>query len=202
MTNVSVSSSNLQEFFLTLVRDASQNQKVNLPEGVEFYLVNLLQTCTTTQNAYPTPTEGFREEPLALMLCKALQADSHHRIAILRRLGDFSLYMTGFFPESLKRQLVDITYYIEMGETAYGNLSRLLSDHSAFSEIYDDLARRFMAHVDILAEVSEKGRIQNGKNTDLLRLYETWLHTGSERSRRLLSQAGILPIQDTSLKAQ
>lgn len=194
----------LPEFFRELVHEAMDHQKIKAPAGVEFYLVNLLKECVKTEEIYPTPPEGmpvaFREEPLALQFSRAIQADATRRIAILKKLGDFSLYISGFFPESLTRQLVDIGYYVRMGEGAYGSLSQLLAHHAAFSEIYEELARRFVAYVDILSEVSEKSALKS--DLDLLRLYETWLKTGSERARQLLSQEGILPVGETPIKIQ
>src|SRR3990167_2699613 len=132
----------LPEFFRELVREALDHQKIKAPEGVEFYLVNLLQGCVKAEDL-------SREEPLALQFYRAVRADALQRIALLRKLGDFSLYISGFFPASLTRQLVDIGYYVQMGESAYWSLSTLLAHHAAFSEIYDDLARRFVAYVDI-----------------------------------------------------
>jgi hypothetical protein len=190
----------LIEFFREHIRTALSHQKIDAPQGVEFYLVNLLREKVQTKRLFETPPEGFREEPLAFLYCRAIQADETQRILLLRRLGDFSLYITGFFPASLTRQLVDISYYIQMGESAYGDLSSLLARHAAFSEIYADLARRFTSYVDILSEVSEKSAFK--RDSDLLRLYETWLKTGSKRARQLLSEEGILPVPDSSVKEQ
>ena len=191
----------LQEFFRDRVREAIARQKVKAPESVEFYLVNLLNGCVKSEDLFGPSSGGYREEPLALLFSRALQSEPAQRIQLLKRLGDLTLYVLGFFPASLSRQLVDSRYYVQMGENAYTNLSGLLSRHPAFSEIYDELARRFVAYVDILAEVSEKSALTLSSG-DLLRLYETWLHTGSERAQQLLSDQGIIPVSGTSLKIQ
>lgn len=186
----------LPEYFRHLVRGAIDRQKgrgnIQAPEEVEFYLVNLLQDCLSTHQLYKTPTEGFREEPLAFIYIRAIQADAEARAGLLKRLGDFSLFISGFFPESLTRRLVDVAYYIQMGETAYGSLSQLTARRSALSQIFGELSNHFVTYVDVLSEVSEKSAVQ--KDTDLLRLYELWLKTGSERAARLLSREGILPL--------
>jgi hypothetical protein len=189
----------LPEYFRELVREALNHQRIRAPEEVEFYLVNLLNDCVKTEDLYGTPPPGFREEPLALLFSRACQAETSLRIKLLKRLGDFSLYISGFFPSSLSRQLVDVGYYIQMGESAYGSLSQLLSRHATFAELFTDLARRFVAYVDVLTEVSEKSSCRT--DADLLRLYELWLRTGSERAKKRLSQEGILPVRG-SLKIQ
>jgi hypothetical protein len=42
-----------------------------------------------------------------------------------------------------------------------------------------------------MAEISDKSLLGNDK--DLLRLYEKWLASGSERIRRMLGENGIIP---------
>lgn len=184
----------LPEYFRPLIKEAMEHQRVPPTEGVEFYLVNLLQACLLTHAVFGKPSEGFQEEPLALIFIRACQANSELQIRLLKQLGDFSLFISGFFPASLTRRLVDIDYYIQMGESAYGSLSQLMARHRAFSEIFTELAGRFVVYVDILSEVSEKTSLN--KDSDLLRLYEHWLKTGSERAARLLCQEGILPIRN------
>lgn len=189
----------LPEYFRPLIREALNHRqarhRIQAPEAVEYYLVNLLQGCLSTEAVYRPAPEGFKEEPLAFIFLKAAQSHAEIRIRLLRRLGDFALFISGFFPASLTRQLVDVDYYIQMGETAYGSLSQILARQAALREIFTELANRFIVYVDILAEVSEKSRMQN--HTDLLRLYEHWLKTGSERTAKLLSEAGILPVKTT-----
>ncbi len=182
-------SQSLPEYFRDLVRKSLRFQA---PEAVEFYLVNLLTQSITTTEVYADPSEGFREEPLALLYLRAANADSSLQIKLLKRLGDFSLFISGFFPESLSRRLVDVGYYVQMGENAYGNLSTLVARKSAFAEIFSELARRFMAYADVLSEVSEQASVS--RDTDLLRLYERWLKTGSRRAAELLAAEGIQPM--------
>ena len=52
------------------------------------------------------------------------RAAASEQRARLRNLGDFSLFMSGFFPDSFRRRVVDVDYYVSMGEYAYGSLSR------------------------------------------------------------------------------
>lgn len=182
----------LGEFFRETVREAVDHQKLQISETTEFYLVNLLREFVKSE-------EALHEEPLAILYCRATQANYVLKVNLLKKLGDGALYMAGFFPESFARQLVDSDYYIRMGETAYDNLSNLCVRKQAVSDIFSDLARRFATYVDILAEVSEKSF---SKDSDLLRLYETWQKTGSKRSQNILVDKGILPVPDTSRKLQ
>ncbi|MBI2067850.1 MAG: hypothetical protein HYW02_07835 [Deltaproteobacteria bacterium] len=195
-----VASSNLLLFFRERIREALQKQRLKTPEGVEFYLVNLLQGFSKADELFAPQLSDYKQRPLALMMCEALQAGLYQKIALLKKVGDLSLFTAGFFPDSLKRHLVDVDYYVQMGGAAYGNLSQLMNREPAFEEIFTELASRFISYVDVLSEVSEKTDFMSDK--DILRLYETWLKTGSERAKQALSEEGILPIAEVPLKNQ
>jgi hypothetical protein len=95
-----------------------------------------------------------------------------------------------FFSDSLNRSLVDVDYYIQLGGSAYGSLARQ-APGDTFGDVFDELSEKFGDFVDVLSEVSERTSMTS--NTDLLRLYEKWLRTGSRRSGDLLAARGIVP---------
>jgi hypothetical protein len=107
----------------------------------------------------------------------------------LRRVGDLSLFISGYFSDSLNRSHVDVDYYIALGERAYGSLARQGDD--TLADVFDELAAKFSGFVDVLGEISERTALTS--NTDLLRLYERWLRTKSRRSGDLLARQGIVP---------
>src|SRR4030095_13474592 len=114
-------------------------------------------------------------------------------------LGDFSLFISGFFQDSLSRKLVDVDYYISMGEGAYQQLSSLRAfrkQQELFSMIFSELASRFVQWVDVITAVREVSHIHS--KPCLLRLSENLLRGGGDRTRDLLSQHGIFPNRDGS----
>ena len=107
----------------------------------------------------------------------------------LKEIGDVALFVSGFFSDSLNRKLVDVDYYVSIGGRAYNVLSRVETD--TFSPVFAELGEKFVGFVDVLSEVSE--RTSCTSNSDLLRLYEKWLKTGSRRSGQLLVERGVVP---------
>ena len=178
----------LPEYFRELVKQALEHQKVKAPEEIEYYLVNLLHAHIFMPDTMKA-TDSFTEEPLAILYLKAQQSNFENKLALLKQLGDSALFVSGYFPASLNRQLVDIKYYAQMGGSAYGDLAQIVSKNVA--TIFEDLAGHFLAYVDILSEVSESCQFTNDQNT--LRHYETWLKTGSTHSLNRLTQKGIIP---------
>ena len=183
------------EYFRDLVETALQHQRLAVHELTSFYVVNLLAGFVHLDRS---PVAG-EQEPLGVRLMKALQSAGFVQRDGLRRVGDTSLFISGFFADSLTRSLVDVDYYIDLGERAYGCLARHESD--AFGDVFEELAAKFPALVDVLAEVSERAGLSS--NADLLRLYEKWMKTGSRRSGDLLASRGIVPVPPTgSLRIQ
>ena len=173
------------EYFRELVETAMQRQHLSARRLTSFYLVNLLAGFVHFDRS---PAAGD-DEPLGVRFVKALHEAGVRQRDELRHVGDLSLFISGFFADSLTRSLVDIEYYIHLGEHAYGSLAR--QGDGTFGDVFDELSEKFPAFVDVLGEVSERTALTS--NADLLRLYERWLRTRSRRSGDLLASRGIVP---------
>jgi hypothetical protein len=173
------------EYFKELVEGALVRQRVPSSEDATFYLVSLLVGYVSP----PRDAADALEEPMAIRLARTLQSGGREQRDGLRQIGDASLFVSGFFADSLAQRLVDIDYYISLGAYAYGSLSR--RDADAFAAVFGELAEKFASYVDVLAEVSDRTSL--GSNGDLLRLYEKWLRTRSRRNGDLLVERGIVP---------
>ena len=182
MSDAVVRRESAAEYFKELVEGALAHQRIAAGELTSFYVVNLLT------GFLQRPAEED-ETPLAFRLAEALEAAGMRQRATLKQIGDSSLFISGFFADSLNRKLVDVDYYVSIGGTAYTALSRYETD--AFSPVFAELADNFVRFVDVLSEVSERASL--GSNADLLRLYERWLRTGSPRSGQLLAEQGVVP---------
>jgi hypothetical protein len=175
------------EYFKDLVESAISRQHLRTNELTEYYLVDLL--CRFMRPDRRIPFYEDISEPLALRLRRALESGGMEQRARLRNLGDVSLFTSGFFSDSLNHRAVDVDYYVSMGEYAYGSLGR--RDADAFGEVFTELARKFVAYMDVLADISE--RTGTAGRTDVLRLYERWLRTGSTRDGARLAERGVVP---------
>lgn len=187
---------NLREFFHDSVQKALRNQRVAVDDHTEHYVVNVLTMFARSEELYERTPEGVRLKPLAHMLADASAAQSsQQRDEALRRLGDVSLFIAGFFAQSFARKLVDIDYHIAMGGRAYGTLAenmRYSIRGQAFAAVFLELARKFQQLVDVLNDVAEMAYQHTDK--DILRLYEIWLKTGSPRAFAILQRLGVAPV--------
>lgn len=187
----------VREYFEDALHSAMDRQRMVADSATVHYVVELLTVFTRTEELFEKSSEGTTLKPLAAIYTDALQAPSPGcRHEALRRLGDTALFISGIFADSLNRKLVDVDYYIAMGGNAYGHLSETTPARqrdSALSEIFAELAAKFPDFVDVLGELSDSTQLSSGR--DILRLYEIWLRTGSQRAARRLREAGIQPCE-------
>ena len=178
----------LRDYFRREVSRAIDTLKVECNEVTTFYLVNLLADFADSDELY----EDAEDRPLALIYAKAMEAGPTERFRILKKLGDFALYISGYFSDSLAGKAVDVDYYIAMGSNAYGTASSILRTQpkgDVFGPVFNDLSGKFPSFVDVLAEISDS--TANATDRDIMRLYELWEKTKSPRCANLLRRMGM-----------
>ncbi|MEZ4270576.1 MAG: hypothetical protein R3C68_03815 [Myxococcota bacterium] len=179
-------SADLSEFFRGEVTGARDSLGLELSDFAEYYLVNLLCEFSSRRE---TLTPG--EEPLALLYKRALEASDAERIQLLKNLGDVSLYMAGFFADFVERSLVSLNYYISMGGNAYSRLSSMLST-KRHGQTFAELSRKFTQVVDVLTEIADRSRAQASRDADIVKMYDRWTRTGSDRIHHMLLEKGLV----------
>lgn len=176
-------------WFKEAVSEVLSTRRLSVREETEFYLVELLTGFVASERLYVEQPDGTRqEEPLALILLRAMAAERRERARQLKRLGDTSLFVSGFFGDSLARGAVGPGYYRAMGERAYGALAEA-ERSEALAGLYGELSRRFDAFVDCFAEIAELADLES--NRGLVRLFERWQLTRSERVAEKLRARGV-----------
>jgi hypothetical protein len=181
----------VDEFFHEVVTDALEAVDLEASEPASWYLVGLLGEFTRAR---------LTDEPLGMKLVQPGE-DPSERVRNLKQVGDTSLYVAGFFAESLSRSLVDVDYYVGIGQSAYSQLARSLGvvprarsgSAAPITEVYEELAAKFPRFVDVLAAVRRRVAIlELGQSPDIGRLYEIWLRTRDEWVEQKLKEAGLL----------
>jgi hypothetical protein len=188
-----VAASSVAGFFNEVVEDAIKARRVDATDGATRYLVALL-----ADYAHPAPgAENALDRPLTLALDEALRAPAPaERFEKLRLLGDGVLYGCGFFGDHFEARGVDPKYLHGLGTRAYGAASSMLrrSPDDGAPDIFGELADKFEAFVEVVAEVADVTIAMSGENArGLLRVYERWLKTGSERLASALTSRGVVP---------
>lgn len=189
-----------KDFFIENLHRGMQKRKLSLFPEVIKYLADLLEFYIHTDNfvnSEQTEDRPRRSKTFAELLLEAQLAENPVKFTLLKRIGDKTLYVSGFFADSLNRSLVDLDYYKQLGVTAYNNLAELTNEtHSA--KVFNEMASRFTDLTDLLTLISQESMVQNHQS--ILRLYESYLRTGSELAKERLADLGVIPISVQDVK--
>lgn len=178
------------QYFHAIVSEAFQERKVETYPHVKTYVVGVLKHYLVTENLYDQQDSSGKKtrKTLAEMLLKANQAGQKQRFEQLKRLGDSSLYISGFFSDSFQRKIIDIDYYVDMGRMAYDSLS-INVDEDTFSKLYKEISLKFMVLVDVLSLISQRSKMMDQEN--VLRMMDLYSKTGSSLAEENLNEKGV-----------
>ncbi len=182
-----VASDNLFSFFYDRVQRARELHGTDVEEGTEFYLVSLLTGFMNTRRLVTVGGDRVDDKPLAIRLLECRSATVRgDRFLHLKHLADSTLYVLGFFADSLRRSSVDLKYYAGVGESAYHDLSNLTGWKG--DPVFGELAHKFGDCVELLSTVKEGAP----DHDDVVKLFEQWVATGDERAEERLRAMGVM----------
>ena len=177
-------------YFLEIVEDAFNERQFSTYPYVKSYMVDLLTHFMLTDNLWDEVDQSGRRtrEMLSESFLRAAGSEPKVKIEKLKKLGDHSLYVSGFFSDSLQRKIIDVDYYVDMGRTAFDTLSTSVEEDT-FAQLYKEMAHRFVELVDVLTLISQKAMIADEEN--LLRLMDVYSKTGSPLLAETLVEKGF-----------
>jgi hypothetical protein len=180
-------------YFQELVQKGLSSRKIQTYPFVESYLVSLLQHYLDSRNLFEEPTDGAERTPqtLAEMYLIAQNSEPIQKVEMLKKLGDRTLYISGFFGDSLSHKIVDVDYYAQIGGSAYASLAHCTREDT-LAKVFHVFSSRFMDFVDVLTFISHHSFIKSDQS--ILRLYDRYLRTGSELAKDKLIEMGVLTI--------
>ena len=174
---------NSATFFNSLVNEHLDKTGVSVSEPVKIYLSELLQFYIFSDHLF-SELDSSGKKQVKTLAELYLNSPKSHLKNNLKRMGDTSLYISGFFRESLKKKLVSVDYYINMGRQAYKSLSDLQG-----GELFAELAICFSDLVFVLLQIRKSNSPNQYK--DLLSLMDHYMETGSPYVAKDLIDQGI-----------
>ncbi len=171
----------------TLVMEAEEKANRTLDETLESYLVFTLMRFTQR----PEILSGV----MALEFLNSASEQGSRRHEGLRDVGDQCLLCSGLFPQNAQRKLVRISYFVNLGRSAY---QQLHSDqrHAGY-ELYGQLASDFIAMMDVL--LAMRSLDQSKTVLSPIEAFELWEDTGSNQALHTLrtNSPDAAPIKTT-----
>jgi hypothetical protein len=159
----------------SLVTEAEAEVGIRLDEEVESYLVFLLMRFTSRPE--------IADSILALDYLHSLQGTKQVQKENMREVGDKCLLFAGLFPKRAEKRLVKISYYVDLGRSAYHHVA----GHSmtALSALFAHLAQEFVAVMDTLQAIQQINP-DNRLQLSPIEAAELLQDTGSRQAKRAM----------------
>jgi len=187
MKTIQLPTSSLSAFY-TLVEEARQLSTSRVNDELQSYLVLLLlQWVKSPQIA---------DSIFALDFLENIKKTRTANLQALREIGDKCLIFSGLFPGNARRRLVNVSYYVRLGQNAYLALSR--HSHDKLAPLYEKLGQHFVPLMDILQTIREMDKKENA--LDLLEAEDLWNKTHSDHALKILRTAtqGFLIVDNSN----
>jgi len=153
-----------------LVKEAENSSRLVLTEDLESYLVFLLMRFIN----HPEMADSV----LALEFLRSIEKSGARQKDELRNVGDKCLLFAGLFPGRAEKRHVEISYFVELGQQAYANLSAI--SQQKLADLYKELGEEFVRLMDVLQTIRESA--SNTFCLTPLQAVDLWADTGSHHA--------------------
>ena len=164
----------------------------SLSYEIKNYLADLLYFYLREDRFYEyhcDPASGC-ERTLVSLYGKIHSAKASEKVYLFKKMGDLSLYVSGFFRSAIKKKIVDVSYYEDMGQSAY---SYLADCYGSQNNVFTSLYRQFKDLAESLFYIQKKSELKNNRQS--VALYREYMEQEQSSSvlKRLLQENHLPP---------
>lgn len=190
----------LKEYFLGLMSEVKSENKINISDLSFIYLSDVLEAnvflASRSENGTSDDLSIFSKLMISEQYLKALQEPEEGLVSYkLKTVGERALYQVGFFSEALKRKLVGIDLYFQIGSSAYSGLFQKTQ-----SPVFEEISLNFSSYVDLFMGISQKVNLQS--TTDILSLFDHLNLRESKKAEQDLIKLGVIPVKSKKASNQ
>lgn len=188
-------------FFATMVNEAFEERKLQSYPHIRTYLTDVLKHHLFVENLFDEEDQSGKKvrKTMAELFLSANQNGGRTRVEGLKKVGDRSLYISGFLGDSLQRKIIDVDYYMDIGKMAFGSLAKDVEEDT-FSKLFRDISDQFVNLVDVFTLISKKAKMTDDEN--ILRLMDLYSKTGSSLVGETLAEKGYFNLPNKKINQQ
>lgn len=189
----------LESFFDAELGETARKQGVEMTAFTREYLARMLVRFSQVEHLFkPTASGEWTIPTLTELYSASVGHPLADQFSKMQQMGDLALFTSGFLSERIEKSLIDMDYYIAMGEVAYekaGHIRETIGAERVLN-IYFELAHSFPKFVEVMNELADQSLLSSDR--DVVKLYEKWLRTGSGRIERMLAEVGVIAAKGSS----
>ncbi|MCB9060734.1 MAG: hypothetical protein H6622_04355 [Halobacteriovoraceae bacterium] len=122
---------NLQPFFYDRLQEINLTLNGPIPNESIYYTSRVLERMGHSHKFFEIVEGKVKNKVLGIKLLEATQLSKSKQKQTYQEVGDTALLICGLFSESLRKKLIDTSYYLDLGRTAYLKL------HHHVPSLYD-----------------------------------------------------------------
>lgn len=178
----------LRSYFFQNLDEINNRSLCPVPQETIFYCSEVLGKYALSESYFDTSEDGKpREKILGLKLLSAPKLAREEQRRVYQEVGDIALMLCGYFAESTNKKILDTTYYMQLGVSAYGQLNSVVPRYLDIPSFYNVLASSFTPLTTLIGMLASRDRFHQDSHLLFNKALE-----GTADDRELLV-GGILP---------
>jgi len=115
----------LRGYFYKSLSEINKKSLCPVPEETIYYSSEVLSKYSCSSEFFDNSEGQVREKTLGIKLLEASNFSSEKKKRVYKDVADSALILTGYFSKSIDTKIIDTSYYIQIGKTAYDNMNSL-----------------------------------------------------------------------------
>lgn len=146
----------LQGFFYDHLQEFNKKFLTPLPDETIFYSSMVMNNYGDSAKFFEQVDGKAREKILGIKLLEANQLPKEKQKAAIQDVAETSLLVCGYFSDSMRKKLVDVKYYEDIGKIAYARLNGMTPVAYDVPFFYKKMANYFTGITLLMNLVSKK----------------------------------------------
>lgn len=160
--------SDLTSFFYDRLYSANNKSLCPVPEETIFYSSNVLNKYSLSTEFFDLTSGRVKEKVFGVSFLNASSKSKEEQKKIYKDIADTSLVLTGFFSDSVKRKIIDLNYYIKIGQMAYSKMYSLDETFMDIPHFYKVMATCFENVSTLIQLVHTDNKLNNLNEKEML----------------------------------
>ena len=158
----------LQMFFYDHLEEMNKKSTGPLSNELIFYSSLVMNHFGTSKKFFEEVDGKVKDKILGIKLLEAAQLPKDKQKEVYRDIAETSLFICGYFSESLNKKIVDLKYYHDLGKSAYFKLNNVVPSFYDIPNFYRVVAGSFNELTNLMNLVSLRYASQTDKDAFFL----------------------------------
>lgn len=148
--------SSLQVFFYDHLQEFNKKSLSPLRNETIYYSSLVMDHFGESSKLFEQVDGKAREKILGMKYLEAGHMSKEKRKATLKDIAETSLFVCGFFSDSLNKKIIDVKYYQDLGMMAYSSLNGMVPKAYDVPAFYKSMANSFSNVALLMSLVAKK----------------------------------------------